>query len=179
MKLRSDAQSNRDRILEVARVALSDDPQASLHSIAKIAEVGQATFYRHFPTREALALAIYRREVDALVDLAPDLLASQEPRQALRIWCSRFAEAGRKKRPIADVIQAAMTDTTFQETYLPLVEAMTSLVGACIRSGQIREDVEPEDVLIMLGLLMRIPPDMDGERRTERLIEIVLKGLTL
>ncbi|WP_374680141.1 TetR/AcrR family transcriptional regulator, partial [Hydrocarboniphaga effusa] len=67
--LRADAKANRDRILDVARDALSADPQASLNSIAKAAGVGAGTLYRHFPNRESLVLNVYRKEIDALVAL--------------------------------------------------------------------------------------------------------------
>ena len=70
-KLRADARSNRDRILAVARDALAADPQTSLHAIAKAVGVGQGTLYRHFPTREALVLGVYRDGIEALVKLAP------------------------------------------------------------------------------------------------------------
>ena len=105
-RLRADARANRDRILEVARVALAADPDASLHSIARTAGVGQGTLYRHFATREALVLSVYRREIDALVELAPALLAEHPPLRAFRTWCDRFAQAGRRKHGMAAVIDA-------------------------------------------------------------------------
>ncbi len=74
--LRSDAQGNNSRILEVARDALAADPNASLNSIAKEAGVGAGTLYRHFPSRESLVLGVYRKEIDTLVALAPTLLPS-------------------------------------------------------------------------------------------------------
>ena len=73
--LRADAQQNRSRILDVARKALTADPEASLNSIAKMAGVGAGTLYRHFPNRGALVLEIYRQEIHQMVDLAPALLA--------------------------------------------------------------------------------------------------------
>ena len=73
--MRPDAQANRDRILAVAREALTIDPAVSLNAIAKMAAVGAGTLYRHFPCREALILGVYRREIDALVALVPTLSA--------------------------------------------------------------------------------------------------------
>src|SRR3984885_13053384 len=95
--LRADARANRDRILDVARDAFAADPAASLNSIAKAAGVGAGTLYRHFPSREALVLGIYRKEIDALVALAPMLLTEHAPLQAFRMWCDRLAELGRMK----------------------------------------------------------------------------------
>ncbi len=77
--LRSDAQANKELILDVARNALAADPNASLNSIAKEAGIGAGTLYRHFPSRESLVLGVYRKEVDLLVALAPSLLAKHTP----------------------------------------------------------------------------------------------------
>ncbi len=76
---RSDALKNREAILQVAHDALAESADASLNSIAKRAGVGPGTLYRHFPTREALILEVYRRDVDRLVDSVPDVLAGPSP----------------------------------------------------------------------------------------------------
>src|SRR5579875_3063949 len=112
-KLRADARENRDRILDVAREAFAADPAASLNSIAKAAGVGAGTLYRHFPSREALVLGVYRKEIDALVARAPMLLARHSPLQALRLWCDRLAESGRVKHGIADMLHAVISDRDF------------------------------------------------------------------
>ena len=81
---RADARQNRERILEAARVAFAASPNASLNSIAKAAGVGPGTLYRHFPTREALFEAVYRREVQHLSELAEALKSEADPVDALR-----------------------------------------------------------------------------------------------
>ncbi|WP_244182280.1 TetR/AcrR family transcriptional regulator [Gluconacetobacter entanii] len=81
VRLRADAQANRDRILDIARDAFAADPGVSLNAIAKAAGVGAGTLYRHFPSREALLVGVYRKEIDELVSLAPDLLANHPPLQ--------------------------------------------------------------------------------------------------
>ena len=106
-KRRADARENRDHILEVARDALATDPAASLNSIAKAAGVGAGTLYRHFPSRGALVLGVYRKEIDELVALAPWLLTQHAPLQALRMWCDRLATSGRMKHGVADILHAA------------------------------------------------------------------------
>jgi AcrR family transcriptional regulator len=176
-KLRLDAQVNRERLLDVARQALSADPKASLHAIAKAAGVGQGTLYRHFPTREALVLGVYRREVDDLVQLAPTLLAENAPLEAFREWCDRFVQYGRVKHGIADVVRAAMSAKDFQETYWPIVGAVELLMTACQRSGSIRLGGDAEDLTQLLGCLLHIPPTPEGEARTDRLLALVFRGL--
>ena len=175
--LRADARANRDRILEVARDALAIDPAASLNSIAKAAGVGAGTLYRHFPSRESLVLGVYRKEIDTLVVLAPVLLAKHQPLQAFRIWCDRLAKFGRMKYGVADIVHAATSDHDLQETYRPMLGAVRALIGACEGSGDIRPGSDPEDFLVLLGLLWRIPPNSAGEARVKRLLALAFRGL--
>jgi AcrR family transcriptional regulator len=176
-KLRADARANRDRLLDVARDALAADPDASLNSIAKAAGVGAGTLYRHFPTREALVLGVYRKEIDSLVGLAPTLLAKHPPLRAFRLWCDRLARFGRMKYGMADVIHAATSDQDLQGTYLPLLGAVRQLVAACEGSDEIRPGTDPEDLLVLMGLLWRLPPNAAGAARVKRLLAVVFRGL--
>ena len=176
-KLRVDARANRERILDAARVSLAADPAAPLSAIARMAGVGQGTFYRHFPTREALVLGVYRKEIDALVALAPALLAEHPPIQAFRLWCDRLAEFGKVKHGVADLLHAARSDQDFQETYWPMLEAVRKLMNACKSSGEIRPDADAEDFLMLVGLLWRIPPTPEGEARVKRLLALAFRGL--
>ncbi|WP_213775298.1 TetR/AcrR family transcriptional regulator [Bradyrhizobium sp. dw_78] len=175
--LRADARANRDRILDVAREALAADPTASLSSIAKAAGVGAGTLYRHFPSREALVLGVYRTEIDALVDLAPRLLAKHPPLEAFRLWCDRLAKFGRMKYGIADIVHAATSEQNIQETYGPLINAVREMMDACKGSGDIHPEVDAEDLLMLLGLLWRIPPNAAGQARTKRLLALIFRGM--
>jgi AcrR family transcriptional regulator len=175
--LRADAQANRDRILEVARDALTVSSDASLNSIAKKAGVGPGTLYRHFPSREALVLAVYRHDVQQLVDSAPALLAEHPPVAALRLWFDRLAWYGKIKHALADVLHAATSDGLAGETYGPIVGAITLLLRACEQDGSIRPGLDPDDVLLMVGFLWRIDPAGDWEARTGRLLDLVMDGL--
>ena len=84
-KPRSDAVRNRERVLEAAKSVFSaGGPDASLEAVARHAGVGIGTLYRHFPTREALFEAVYRREVEQLTDLAEQLKSESSPVEALR-----------------------------------------------------------------------------------------------
>ena len=174
--LRSDAQANRNRILEVARDALAADANASLNSIAKEAGVGAGTLYRHFPSRESLVLGVYRREIETLVALAPTLLARHPPLQAFRTWCDRLARFGRMKYGVADIVHAAESEQDAQAVYAPMLGAVRQLIDACKSAGAIDSTTEPEDFLMFVGLLWRIPPTTAGEARVKRLLAMAFKG---
>lgn len=175
--LRADARANRDRILDAARDSLATDPAASLNSIAKAAGVGAGTLYRHFPDRESLVLAMYRKEIETLVALAPALLRKHAPLKAFRIWCDRLAQFGRMKFGVADIVHAATSNQDSQDTYVPMLGAVRQLMAACESSGDIPPGNDPEDFLVLVGLLWRIPPDARGQARLKRLLALAFRGL--
>jgi short subunit dehydrogenase/transcriptional regulator SbtR-like protein len=135
------------------------------------------TLYRHFPNRESLVLAVYRHEVAELADLAPQLLKSHPPLEALRLWFGRLAHYGRIKHGLADVLHAATIDGLAGETYQPVSGALTTLLDACDDTGVTRAGLDPDDVLLLVGFLWRIDPNADWEERTGRMLDIVIDGL--
>ena len=165
------------RALRPRSDALAAEPNASLNSIAKEAEVGAGTLYRHFPTRESLILAVYRKEIETLVALAPALLAKHPPLQAFRIWCGRLAKFGRMKYGVADIVHAAASEGDAQSSYAPMLGAVRQLMDACKAAGAIDAEAAPEDFLLMVGLLWRIPPSAAGEAQVQRILAIAVRGL--
>jgi AcrR family transcriptional regulator len=175
--LRADAQQNRQRILEAARDALAASGDASLNSIAKKAGVGPATLYRHFPSREALVMAVYRYDVQQLADTAPKLLTDHPPIEALRLWFDQLARYGMSKHGLAGVLNAATSDGLVRQSYEPLTGAIRQLLQACTEDGSIRAGHDPDDVLLILGSLWRIDPGPGAEARAGRLLDLVMAGL--
>jgi AcrR family transcriptional regulator len=175
--LRADAQQNRDRILEAAREAFAASGDASLNSVAKKAGVGPGTLYRHFPSREALVLAVYRYDVQKLADSAAELLAENEPPRALRLWFDRLAYYGMIRQGLANAMHAATSDDLAGETYSPVIGAITLLLTACEKDGSIQPGIDHDDVLLLLGFLWRIDPGPNAGTRTARLLDLVMAGL--
>ena len=92
-KPRSDAQRNRERILEVAKQAFTrSEANTSLDDVAKAAGVGAGTLYRHFPTRDALLEAVYRTEVERLAAAQQKFAETMPPVEALRAWMLLFVD---------------------------------------------------------------------------------------
>ena len=107
-KPRADAIRNRERVLEAAKIVFSaGGPDASLEAVARAAGVGIGTLYRHFPTREALYDAVYRREVDHLADLAERLKSEPSPVEALRRWMRCIVEFVATKKGMAAALALA------------------------------------------------------------------------
>jgi AcrR family transcriptional regulator len=176
--MRADAEQNRARILDAAVAALADSSDATMNSIAKRAGVGQGTMYRHFPNREALLLAVYRQDVQAVIGAAPALLADHRPAEALRRWLGRLGSYGRIKHGVAEAVEAATRADLSSEYYGPVTGAITLLLDAGQAAGEIRPDVDADEVLLLVGFLWRL--DNDGwERRASHLLDLVMDGLRL
>jgi AcrR family transcriptional regulator len=177
---RSDARRNRDAILAAALEALTESPDASLNAIAKRAGVGNATVYRHFPTREALVLAVYEREVQRLVDAADSLLQEQPPIDALRSWVEGLARYAVTKHGLADALRKAATpgsDLSSTGTYVAIVAALDRLLRANISAGTLRAGLDADDVILALAGLWQLDPAGDWRAQAERIYDIVLSGL--
>jgi AcrR family transcriptional regulator len=175
--MRSHAQRNHDRILEVAYQAFSEDPEVSMNAIAKLAGVGAGTLYRNFPTREDLLLGVYGREVQALVASVEQTLAEHEPLAAFRVWFLRLADYVRIKHGLGDALRTATAQDAISQTVAPVTAATGQLLAACEQAGQVRSGLDPEDVLLLMGFLWRVDPDESGRRQAERIFDLVVDGL--
>ncbi len=175
--LRADARANRDRIIEVARKALTADPETPLSAIGKAAGVGQGTLYRHFPTREALVLAIYRKEISALATLASTLLQEHPPLEAFRLWCAQLAVSSAMKRGVAKLLQGATSEADERDAYQQMVSAVRSLIAACETAGAIDGGANADDVLMLLGVLWQIPSHSGRDAQAAKIIALIFRGL--
>jgi AcrR family transcriptional regulator len=176
---RADTRRNHDRILAVAAESIAAG-ETSFNAIAKKAGVGVGTVYRHFPTRDALVLAVYEREVRHLVDVVPGLLEENSPEQAFRRWATdHVARYMMTKRGLAAALQAASASTgnVPADAYQAMVDAASALVEANVRAGTVRADVDPETVLRGLGGLMFLDPNGDWRRPAEELADLLWRGM--
>lgn len=178
-QLRSDAQRNRERILEVALAELTHSADAPLSTIAKKAGVGQGTFYRNFPNREALVLEVYRYEVQQVAETACQLLETRAPDQALREWMDRLAQYAMAKAGLADAIRKATSKlgTLAGVGHGPVTSAITLLLKANEEAGTIRPGLTPDDFLLAIAGLWQIDPHGDWQSRAGRLLDLVMDGL--
>jgi AcrR family transcriptional regulator len=177
--LRSDAQRNRERILAVALTELTRRADVPLSRIARKACVGQGTFYRHFPTREALVLEIYRHEIQQVADSAVELLATREPDRALREWMDRLALFAMTKAGLADAIRQATScpDGPDRPAHTPVTEAADLLLRAGEKAGTVRPGVTADDFFLAIAGLWQIAPQDGWQPRAARLLDLVMDGL--
>jgi AcrR family transcriptional regulator len=173
--VRSDARENRVRILAAAREAFTEDGATSMNQVAQRAGVGAGTLYRNFPTREALVLAVYQDEVERIVGTVPGLLADLPPLEALRHWTIDLVEAMRRKHGLGDALSPTAHQSITEQTYGPVVAAITKLLDAGKKDGSIRTDADAGDFLQLTGALWRAPSD--PEDRSPRMLALILDGL--
>jgi AcrR family transcriptional regulator len=178
-KPRSDAQRNRERILDVAKEAFArSGANASLDDIAKEAGVGPGTLYRHFPTREELLEAVYRSEVEKLAAAERKFAETLPPIEALRAWMMLFVDYIAAKQIIAPALNALVGDPkkVFEASYAQIWEAIRALVKRAIKSGDIRNDLDAIDLLRALIGVANTATSPDWQQSAKRLVDILVIG---
>ena len=179
-KPRADGVRNRERVLEAAKTVFSaGGSEASLEAVARQAGVGIGTLYRHFPTREALYEAVYRREVEQLGDLAEQLQCAPEPVDALRRWLRANVEfvATKKGMVAALALVAAGSSELHAYSFDRLTKAIGTLLARAVAAGEIRGDISADDVLRAL-IGMCYMHDQPGWQATAlRLLDVFVDGL--
>ena len=178
-KLRADAQRNRERILEVAKLAFTrSGANTSLDDIASEAGVGPGTLYRHFPNREELLQAVYRSEMEKLAAAERKFAQSMPPLEALRAWLLLFVEAIEAKQLIAPALSTLIGDPkkVFAASHDQIHEALSALVKRAIKSGDIRKDTDPMDLLRALVGVAHVATSPDWQQSAKRLVDILITG---
>jgi AcrR family transcriptional regulator len=177
---RSDTRRNHERILAAAAESLTRSGEASFNAIAKKAQVGVGTVYRHFPTPQTLILAVYQREVRHLVEVVPNLLETHTPAQAFRIWTTdHLARYMMTKRGLANALRTASTSggELPASAYEAMANAVATLLDANVEAGTIRAGLEPETVLRGLSGLLYLDPNGDWRSQTASLTDLLWRGM--
>jgi AcrR family transcriptional regulator len=177
---RADTRRNHDRILAAAAASLTDVGEISFNAIARKAEVGVGTVYRHFPTPEALILAVYRREVRHLVEVVPSLLETHTPEQAFRAWTTdHLARYMMTKRGLASALRTASAshEELPASAYEAMIGAVSTLMKANVEAGTVRADLDPETVLRGLGGLLYLDPGGDWQSQATSLTDLLWRGM--
>ena len=178
-KPRSDAQRNRERILEVAKEAFSrSGANSSLDDVAKQAGVGAGTLYRHFPTRDALLEAVYRTEVEKLAAAERKFRQEMSPIEALRVWMLLFVDYIATKKIIAPALNNLVGGPSklFEASGGQVKAAIQALVNRAIKSGDLRSDIDPLDLLRALVGVSNVMSSPDWRQSARRLVDILITG---
>jgi AcrR family transcriptional regulator len=179
---RSDALRNRERLLDAAKAVFSaGGAEASLEAVARRADVGIGTLYRHFPTREALYEAVYRHEVEQLGELAERLNGEASPVEALRRWLhSSVAFVATKKGMMAAlaIVYNADSELTAYSS-ARLTASIGALLSRAVEAGEIRADVNADDLLRALIGMCMLHDQPGWQQSVLRLLDVLVDGLSV
>ena len=178
-KPRTDALRNRERILEVAKVAFTrQGANASLEEVAKQAGVGTGTLYRHFPTRDELIEGVYRNEVEKLAAAAARFAETMSPLGALRAWMLLLVDYIAAKHIIAPALNTiAGGPSRLHEGSRTIIHAaIDGLVKRAKKSGDLRRDLDAYDLLRALIGVSHVGSGADWQQSARRLVDILIAG---
>ena len=178
--LRADARRKRDALLAAARdvAEAGDFFDLRFDDFAQLAGVGTGTLYRHFPTREALAEAVYREEVDALCNHARQLLATLPAAEALATFLRGMVEHMVAHEGLARTLATLMAGSgALAEGSRALEQAVADLVDAAVTDGAVRDDVDAGAVMIALHGIGAAHARPDWRAEADDVITLVLDGL--
>ena len=178
-KPRTDAQRNRERILEVAKEAFTrHGASTSLDDVAKEAGVGAGTLYRHFPTRDALIESVYRTEVEKLAAAQQKFAETMPPIEALRAWMLLFVDYIAAKQIIASLLNTFVGGPSklYEGSRAQIQGAIDALVKRAIKNGDIRKDLDPFDLLRALIGVSNVASAPDWQQSARRLVDILITG---
>ncbi|HEX7663393.1 MAG TPA: helix-turn-helix domain-containing protein [Polyangiaceae bacterium] len=179
-KPRADAERNRAHVLAVAKATFAKKGSAStLEEIARAAGVGIGTLYRHFPTRDDLVVAIYRREIEQLAVAAKELSVRHPPVEAMRAWMHVFIDYMVTKTGMSAALDALAGGTTelYADTTDALTGAMNDLAAHAVATGEVTIDVEPIDLLRAVSSVLKESTSKDALSAAHRLVDVLVAGL--
>jgi AcrR family transcriptional regulator len=178
-KPRTDALRNRERILDVAKETFTRfGASASLDDIAKQAGVGAGTLYRHFPTRDALIEAVYRGEVEKLAAAQRRFAETMPPIDALRSWMLLFVDHIAAKQIIAPALNSVVGGASklYEGSRSLIQSTIDALVRRAIKSGDIRKDIDSQDLLRALIGVFYVGSGPGPQQTARRLVDILIGG---
>jgi AcrR family transcriptional regulator len=175
--LRADARRNRDRLLTAADAVFSErGADASLNDVAKRAEVGIGTLYRHFPTREALLGATCDERLLTLAKKSRERSGSLPALEAMKLYLEELVHCAGMYRGLAAALGVVLKSGT-EGCHATTAEGQR-LLEAAQRSGEVRGDIRLDDVVCMaMAISLSTEQDASGARRIPRLTDMFIDGL--
>ncbi|MFJ9388401.1 TetR/AcrR family transcriptional regulator [Nocardioides sp. NPDC101246] len=151
-KLRSDARSNRDRILEAARSLYAEHGlEVTMREVARRAGVGPATLYRRFPARQVLLDAVFADELHSCRSIVEEGCADPDPWRGftsvierisiLNVGNQGFVDAFMSEHPRSD---------SFAEHRATLLSELAALARRAQADGRLRRDFVIDDLVLVL-----------------------------
>jgi AcrR family transcriptional regulator len=179
--LRRDAERNRQRILEAARVVFAREGlEVSLDAIAREAGVGVGTVYRRFADKEQLIEALFEDSLAELVGAARDALAVPDPWEGFVTFLQGAIDRQARDRGLKELlVGSAHGQEQIGRARDEIVPLVTELVQRAQRSGQLRDDVAPSDfplIQFAVGAIVEYTAEVQPDA-WRRLVGLILDGM--
>ncbi|HXO09772.1 MAG TPA: helix-turn-helix domain-containing protein [Solirubrobacteraceae bacterium] len=180
--LRVDAERNRQRILDAARELFAERGLGvTLNDIAHHAGVGVGTVYRRFPDKNKLIDDLFEQRIEDLVGFMDEAVADPDPWHGITVFLERALELQASDRGVKELL-TGMPDglqrlSRIRDRLFPLG---AEVVRRAHESGQLRQDIEPQDlpiIQLMITTLIDAARDVDPDL-WRRYLQIVLRGLS-
>lgn len=180
--MRADARRNYERLLDTASAAFAQHgADASLDDIARRAEVGSGTLYRHFPTRQALLEAVYRGQIEALAAQAHQLPETMDPLEAMITWLRAVAKHITLYRGLRGLLTAALSDDQselYKWCHDSMLSAATSVLDRAQQSGLARSDIDAYQMLRLVNAVVLTNEQARAStRHAEQLLALAIDGM--
>ena len=175
--LRADAQRNRDAIVAAAKSVLAEaGADAPVDGVLRAAGVGRGTFYRHFPTRESLFVAVMEDQVEALQARADELLGEPVSWHGLADWLSRYERSASAYSGLSAQVAAGLADdkSPVAQACAPMKRSFSRLLRRAQQAGLVRRDLTAQQLLTLVSAL---PKDRRTLTTTSVYLQVVLDGL--
>lgn len=180
--MRADAQKNYDHVLAVARDVFTEQgAEASLRDVARKAEVGLGTLYRHFPTREALFEALLRKSFDALTVRAGELEAEEPADDSLVSWLGEIVSVARSLRGVIAAMVAAIEEpeSALHASCVTMKASGARLLTRAQTAGLARNDMDGADLFALVGALTWINDQPSLAPRADHLFTIISSAILI
>jgi len=178
--MRADASKNYNHLLTVARTVITEHgADASLRDIARRADVGLATLYRHFPTREALLEALLHATLAELTLKAGELETSNSPDDALISWCREGVAFVRSYSGVVDLMAVAIADpdSALHGSCTAMRSAGTRLLFRAQAEGRARADIDGADLFALIAALGWLGDQPSFAPRADRLFGVIASAI--
>ncbi|WP_331742894.1 helix-turn-helix domain-containing protein [Kitasatospora sp. NBC_01300] len=179
--LRSDARDNRERILAVARTTFAEQGlDVAMREIARRAEVGPATLYRHFPTKEALVTTVFTEQMAACTSAVDEGLADPDPWHGFCRMIEQICDIHARDRGFtAAFVTAFPRATDFAADRARALDKTAELAHRAKAAGKLRPDFVLDDLIMVLmansGIRATTPATTMATSR--RLAALLIKGM--